>query len=273
MRIEASRLTVDFPARGVRALAEVDVVVPEGARVAVLGRSGSGKTTLLRAVLGAVVPATGDVTVDGVDPVADVAPARAARRATGLVRQGGDLVLAVSGRVNALAGTTTSWTPADWLRLARGRAPRAWEERLLALARAHGVEACLDARAAELSGGQRQRIALLRALLPGPRLLLADEPTAGLDPTTATAAVDALLATGVTLVVATHDLGVARRFPRVLGLRDGRLVHDGPPPDAAEAADLYAPRHGLPPDPAATDRSAPPAAPPPGPQVAGGRAP
>jgi ABC-type phosphate/phosphonate transport system ATPase subunit len=233
-------LTVDFAARGVRALDGVDLVVGDGEQVALLGRSGSGKTTLLRSLLGAVEPASGTIRLGGTDPHAGAAELRAVRRATGVVRQGDDLVLGVSARTNAVLGTAATWRPADWLRVARGRAPRRVEARLAALADAHDITACLPARAAELSGGQRQRVALVRALLPGPRLLLADEPTAGLDPTTAGAAVSALLATDVTLVVATHDLGVARRFPRMVALRDGTVVHDGPALDEEAAEQIYA---------------------------------
>lgn len=227
MRVEIDDLTVDFPARGIRALSGVRLAVAEGEQVALMGRSGAGKSTLLRTMLGAVPTTAGTVRVGGLDP-ARPAQAHRIRRATGMLRQGGDLVGGVSARTNALMATSPTWRAADWLRVLRGRTPAVLADRLHALARAMGVEDCLDARVDQLSGGQRQRVALVRALLPNPRLLLADEPTAHLDPISAAAAVDGLLATGVTLVVATHDPEVARRFPRVVVLADGTVVADGP---------------------------------------------
>jgi ABC-type phosphate/phosphonate transport system ATPase subunit len=239
MDIAVDGLTVDFPARGVRALDHVDLTVAAGEQVALLGPSGSGKTTLLRALLGAVPAAAGTVRVGGTSTADGARAVRSLRRRTGVVRQGDDLIPGISARTNAVLGTTPSWSVTDWLRVARGGAPRRLEPRLSALAARHGISACLPARAGELSGGQRQRVALVRALLPGPGLLLADEPTGGLDPTTAAAAVGALLSTGVTLLVATHDLGIARRFPRILALREGRLVHDDTEMDAEAHRRIY----------------------------------
>jgi ABC-type phosphate/phosphonate transport system ATPase subunit len=164
---------------------------------------------------------------------------RAVRRATGSLRQGDDLILAVSARLNAVLGTVPQWRLPDWGRVLTGRVPRGWADRLAALAARHGVTECLPAPAGQLSGGQRQRIALIRALLPGPTLLLADEPTSGLDPVTAAEAVQALHGTDSTVFAATHDATVAATFGRVIALRDGRLVYDGPPLDAATAADIY----------------------------------
>jgi ABC-type phosphate/phosphonate transport system ATPase subunit len=252
-------LTVDFPARGIRALDAVDLRIGAGEQVALLGPSGSGKSTLLRALLGAVPATSGRARVGGTGQGDGTAAIRALRRRTGVVRQGDDLVLGISARANALLGTASTWSARDWARVARGSAPRGWEPRLTELAARHGITECLPARASQLSGGQRQRVALVRALLPAPGLLLADEPTAGLDPMTAAAAVDALLSTRVTLLVATHDLGVAQRFPRVVALRKGRLVHDGPAmtTEAHHAVYGAAPRSASPHDDAATgvDRS------------------
>ncbi len=225
--------------------------IAEGERVALLGPSGAGKSTLLRALLGAV-PATGRVRVDGRDPFRSRREATQVRSGTGVVRQGNDLVLGVSARLNALMGTTAAWRLRDWVRALTGRIPVPFQGRLEILAAHHGILGCLRQPARELSGGQRQRVALVRALLGQPRLLLADEPTNGLDPVTAAAAVDALRTAGtnsdrpVTVVVATHDLAVARQFPRVLALRDGRLAYDGSTLDESTTASIY--HHGDPHD-------------------------
>jgi ABC-type multidrug transport system ATPase subunit len=234
--VQVVDLTVEFADRGVRALDRVSLKVGAAERVAVLGPSGAGKSTLLRAILGAV-PATGTVRVGGLDPYGG--RTREVRRATGFLRQGDDLILAVSARLNALLGTVPRWRAADWGRALAGGVPAGWAGRLAELAARHGVTDCLPATTGRLSGGQRQRIALIRALLPGPRLLLADEPTTGLDPVTAAEAVRALHDADATVLAATHDAAVAGTFDRVVALRDGRLVYDGPPLDEATAAEIY----------------------------------
>jgi ABC-type multidrug transport system ATPase subunit len=218
----------------------VTVTIAEGERVALLGPSGAGKSTLLRALLGAV-PATGRVRVGGGDPYRSPREAARIRSGAGVVRQGNDLVLGVSGRLNALMGTAAAWRPRDWLRALTGRTPAPYQRRLDTLAAQHGISRCLRQPARELSGGQRQRVALVRALLNQPRLLLADEPTSGLDPVTAEAAVDALRTAAATVLVATHDLAVARQFPRILAMRDGRLAYDGATLDESAAAGIYRP--------------------------------
>lgn len=232
--IRTEELSVAFPGRGVVAVDRISLRVAAGDRVALLGQSGAGKSTLLRALLGAV-PATGTVRVGGLDPYGSAEERRAVRQSAGFVRQGGDLVLGLSARLNAVMGTTPHWGVIDWIRLT----PAAYEERLAALAEEYRIADCLAVPVRQLSGGQRQRVALVRALLPGPSLLLADEPTSGLDPVNATAAVDALLAAPATVLVATHDLAVARRFPRILALREGRVVYDGADLDELLARDVY----------------------------------
>ena len=225
------------------ALVDVDLAVAPGEAVVVLGRSGAGKTTLLHALLGAGPRTAGSVRVGGHDPY-DPAQRRTVRRSTGLVLQGGDLVPGLRARTAAVSGSSHLLAAAGWWAVARGRTPVALAERLAELAGEQGVAHLLDRPVAELSGGERQRVALVRALLGRPALLLADEPTAGLDPTSAAAAVDALQAAGTTLVVTTHDPAVAARFARVVGLREGRVVHDGALP--ADLRALYAGSGGLP---------------------------
>jgi ABC-type phosphate/phosphonate transport system ATPase subunit len=228
MRLELAGVTVDFPAQGVRALAGIDLVVEEGEQVALLGPSGSGKTTLLRLLLGAVRPNAGRVRVDGLDPFGSSQELRRLRRATGAVWQRDDLVLGLSARINAVMATAPVWGLGDWATVLRGGVPNRYADRLGALCRRHGVDTCLPARVEQLSGGQRERIALVRALLPAPRLLLADEPTTGLDPPNAAAAVQALReADAATLLLSTHDLAIAHQFSRIIALRDGRVSFDG----------------------------------------------
>ncbi|MDP9397918.1 MAG: ABC transporter ATP-binding protein, partial [Actinomycetota bacterium] len=193
MDIVVEHLTVAFAGRG-RALDDVSLCVPAGSQVVLLGSSGAGKTTLLRALLGAAPRTAGTVRVGGRDPYGRREEARLVRRATGLLRQRGDLVDSLSGRVNALSGVPAGLGARDWWQLVRGGVPAPYAAGLAALAAEHGVAQLLDVPVRELSGGQRQRVALVRALLGGPRLLLADEPTTGLDPATGAAAVRALRA-------------------------------------------------------------------------------
>ncbi|WP_242907136.1 ATP-binding cassette domain-containing protein [Actinomadura terrae] len=231
--VRTKGLTVELAGRGARAVDHLTVSVGDGEQVALLGPAGSGKTTLLRAVLGAVA-ATGTLRVGGHDP-----RDRRARRATGFVRQGDDLVLGASARFNALMGTASGWRARDWTAAFAGRVPAPHAERLAELAETLGVTDCLLARAVDLSGGQRRRISLIRALLPRPRLLLADEPTHGLDPVAAGRTMEALRSAGATLIVSTRDLALTRHFSRVIALRKGRLVHDGSYLDDRTAAAIY----------------------------------
>jgi ABC-type phosphate/phosphonate transport system ATPase subunit len=240
MRLQLANVTVDFGTLGIRALAEVDLKIDEGEQVALLGPSGSGKTTLLRTLVGAVRPCGGQIRVGGLNPFGSSGELCRLRRATGIVRQRDDLVLGLSGRMNAVMGTVPTWGLADWFAVLRGEVPARYADRLHRLCRRHGIEACLPARVEQLSGGQRQRVALVRALLPRPKLLLADEPTNGLDPPAAATAVEALrTGDAATLVLATHDLRIAERFPRVVALRHGRVVFDGPGLGSGDAERIF----------------------------------
>ena len=238
--VDVLQVSVRFPGRSAPALDRLDLHVAPGEKVAVLGPSGCGKTTLLRCVLGAV-PFSGRVRVGEDDPAEPRARLRI-RHQAGVVRQGSDLVPQLSGGLNALMGVTHTFGPLDWVRIALGTVPPEWQEPLSALAERHGVCHCLRTPAGLLSGGEKHRVALVRALLGGPSLVLADEPTTGLDPVASARVVDHLLDTdGVTLVATTHDLAVARRFPRVVGVREGRVVRDTSSLDADDATAIYGP--------------------------------
>jgi ABC-type phosphate/phosphonate transport system ATPase subunit len=242
VRIEIRNVTVDFAKLGHHALDDVDLTIDEGERVALLGPSGAGKTTLLRFLLGAVTPTTGNASVGGLNPLGPGSEVTRLRRRTACIRQRDDLVPGLTARTNALMATSPCWTIRGWFSLLRGRVPHPYGEALTSLASRYGIESRLASRVENLSGGQRQRVALVRALLTCPDLLLADEPTSGLDPRNADLVVDGMLdAPSRTVVLATHDLGLARRLPRVVALREGRVVYDGPAPEEAVLNRIYGP--------------------------------
>ncbi|OLZ50161.1 phosphonate ABC transporter ATP-binding protein [Amycolatopsis keratiniphila] len=239
MQIELSGVSVAFAERRDPALDDVSLVINESEHVVLLGPSGSGKTTLLRCILGAVKPASGELRVGDLDP-AKPAQLRTIRRSTGVVRQGNDLVHGLRAQTNAVLGTSSSWGLREWTAVLRGRVPARYAERLDALAKAQDIHPYLKASVDSLSGGQRQRVGLIRAVLPEPKLLLADEPTSGLDPVTAQAAIRTLRdAAGVTVVVSTHDLSIARQFPRIVALRNGKVCFDGAELSDRAAHDIY----------------------------------
>lgn len=208
----------DAPATEV--LCGLDLRVEAGESLAVVGPSGSGKSTLL-SILGALLPPTeGRVSVCGVDPFALDEDGRAVLRneAIGFVFQDHHLLPQCSALENVLVPTLVRDQEQR-----RAAAPRA-----RALLEEVGLAERAEHRPAWLSGGERQRVAVVRALVNGPRLVLADEPTGSLDRRNSERLGDLLCelnaAHRVALVVATHDLGLARRMGRVLELREGRLV-------------------------------------------------
>ncbi len=200
-------------------LRDVDASVGAGERVAILGPSGSGKSTLMN-LLGLLDrPDAGAIRLAGVDATALDEPARdrLRNRRIGFVFQSHNL----------LPEQTALGNVAVPVRLAGGRASVA-AVRAEAVLRAVGLGHRLHHRPTELSGGEQQRVAIARALVMGPGLLLADEPTGNLDPATAGGVFELLLslheALGTTLVVVTHSLELAARFPRRLRLSGARLV-------------------------------------------------
>ena len=202
-------------------LRDVDLELRAGEAVAVVGPSGSGKSTLLHVIGTLEPPSAGAVLWEGRDLARAGPRERAAFRSRelGFVFQEHHLLPQCSALENVLVPT-----------LAR-RAERA--ERAAAAERGRGLLARvglaerLDHRPAQLSGGECQRVALVRALINGPRLLLADEPTGSLDAESSDAIGTLLLelnrAEGLTLLVVTHSERLAALLPRRLELRDGRL--------------------------------------------------
>jgi len=227
-----------------QALFGISLDVAEGETVAVIGANGAGKTTFLRALNRLVEPTAGSVRVGGgLITGADATTLRGLRRQMGMIFQQFNLVRRASVLDNVLAGRL-GWAP-PWPTLI-GRFPA--DDRRLALAclTQVGLAAFAARRADTLSGGEQQRVAIARALAQSPSVILADEPTASLDPALTGSIMDLLkmirAQRGLTLVVSQHQLETALAYAtRVIGFRRGRVVFDGPPAGLtpAVAATIY----------------------------------
>ncbi len=223
-------LTLESAAGRVNILRGIDLVVEAGASVGVVGPSGSGKSTMMMVVAGLERATRGRVEVAGRDltTMSEDALALFRRDHVGIVFQAFHLVPTMTAIENV----------AIPLELA-GR-PKAFEE-----ARAYLDAVGLGARThhypGQLSGGEQQRVAVARAFAPEPVLLLADEPTGNLDGATGRMVMELLFdlraRRGTTLLLITHDPGVAARCDRVVHLADGRIVDGEPAARAAVAGD------------------------------------
>ncbi len=226
------------------ALAGVDLDIAAGEFVMIIGQSGAGKTTLLRCLNRLVEPTAGEVMLNGSQVTgASSEGLRSARRQIGIIFQQFNLVKRASVLENVLAGRL-GHVP-GFLSLL-GRFPGRDRELALACLRQVGLEEFASRRADTLSGGEQQRVAIARALAQEPKVILADEPTASLDPKLTESIMGILQRINVerrlTLVVSQHMLETALTYgTRIVGLREGRVVFDGPPgaitPDVVE--DIY----------------------------------
>ncbi|MDU0347671.1 ABC transporter ATP-binding protein [Actinomyces sp. MRS3W] len=208
---------VDFSYGDQRVLRDVSLTVPAGRSVAIVGPSGSGKSTLLSIVLGLLKPDAGRIRMTGkaVEAGLSGATSRLRRETVGMVFQSGYLLDELSPVENVMLPALAAGVDAGE---ARGRAERVLSD--LGLAE-------LERPVGTYSGGEQQRVAIGRALVNSPKLLVADEPTASLDPDNRQAVVDLLLGQASTrgcgILLVTHDLAVAERADAVLRLADGRL--------------------------------------------------
>ena len=209
-------LSLGQGAARVHILKDIDLHIGTGEAVGLVGPSGSGKSTLLMVMAGLERTDTGTVTVAGatLNTLDEDALARFRGRNVGIVFQSFHLIPTMTALENVavpleLAGITDA--------SARARAELA----------AVGLGARLDHYPAQLSGGEQQRVAVARALAPNPAILVADEPTGNLDEDTGRQIIDLLFAghaqRGTTLVLVTHDAGLAARCGRVVRLRSGRV--------------------------------------------------
>jgi putative ABC transport system ATP-binding protein len=197
-------------------LADLDLAVPHGERLAIVGSSGSGKSTLLGLLAGLDNPSSGKVLIDGLDIGTLDEDGRAAVRGRSMsfVFQSFQLLPALTALENVMLP----------LQLAGRRDAK--ELALAALIRV-GLEQRLTHYPKQLSGGEQQRVAIARAFAPKPAILFADEPTGNLDAVTGQRIIELLFAlnaeAGTTLILVTHDNALAERCQRRLQLQDGRL--------------------------------------------------
>ena len=222
---------------GYEGLKHVNCEIQQGEFVAIIGLSGAGKSTLIRTINRMHDVTTGTLTVDGVDVMSLSGKAlRRFRRKIGMIFQSFNLIT----RTTVIRNVLTAFVPdMPWYRSAFGIYTK--EEKMKALE-------CLDkvgivdkafVRADQLSGGQQQRVALARTLAQNPQIILADEPVAALDPVTAKTVMDDFTRINkdmnITILINIHHVDLALQYcQRVIGIRAGEIVYDGP---AAEVND------------------------------------
>ncbi|MFB7517419.1 ABC transporter ATP-binding protein [Streptomyces sp. NPDC056144] len=215
--------------RGTPALDGIDLTVPRGRFVAVMGRSGSGKSTLLRCAAGLERPTAGRVRIGGTD--------LATLKAAGLTRLRRDRIGFVFQSLNLVSALSVRENVTLPLLLAGAREDRALADRALAGLDAVGLADRADDRPENLSGGQRQRVAIARALVNEPEVVFADEPTAALDPVTASGVLALLRRAvderGTTVVLVTHDPVAATWTDEAVFLERGRMAGRLDRPDEA----------------------------------------
>ena len=222
----------------------VTLRVPAGQVVGLIGPSGAGKSTLIRCVNRLVEPSAGTVRLGDTEITRLGRSAlRLARRRMGMIFQEYALVDRLTVMENVLSGRLGY--VGFWRSLIRAF-PQSDVTRAFALLERVGLTDHIDKRADALSGGQRQRVGIARALVQEPDLLLIDEPTASLDPKTSRQImrliVELCAERGLAAIVNIHDVALAQNFvQRIVGLRKGRVVFDGPPDrlDAAALTEIY----------------------------------
>ncbi len=231
---------------GTRALTDVSFSVADGEFVVLLGLSGSGKSTLLRCINRLIEPTSGKVIFDGVDvTAASYAELRRVRRSIAMIFQQFNLVERSSVLTNVLSGRLGYLNP---ITSALGFYPKEELARAMRNLERVGIADKAYNRARALSGGQQQRVGIARALMQEPKLILADEPVASLDPVLAHSILRYLeqlnREDGLSVICSLHIPSWARRYgTRIVALKEGHLVYDGSPEalDRQRFREIYGP--------------------------------
>jgi putative ABC transport system ATP-binding protein len=205
----------------VDALKNISLDVRTGSFMALAGPSGSGKTTLLNLIGGLDLPDSGDIRVNGHD-YAQLSPSRMAElrlHKIGFVFQAYNLIPVLSALENV-----------EYVMLLQGVSAADRHQRATAILDEVGLQGKYDRRPAELSGGQQQRVAVARAIVSGPSIVLADEPTANLDSKTGESLLELMRRMNrerqVTFIFSTHDNMVMAYARRLVLLKDGEIADD-----------------------------------------------
>ena len=230
--LEIRHVTKIYSGANFKAIDDVSLTIKDGEFVVLIGLSGSGKSTLLRCVNRLIEPTSGQIVLDGADvTAAQPRELRQIRRKIGMIFQQFNLVKRSSVLTNVLSGRLGYLPPYYAL---FNRFPDADVDRALANLARVGIADKAYVRADSLSGGQQQRVAIARALMQNPKLMLADEPVASLDPATSHSVLQYLEQLnkdeGITVICSLHFLSLARRYAsRVVALKAGQVVFDGLP--------------------------------------------
>lgn len=217
----------------------LDLTVEGTSVVAVIGSSGAGKSTLLRCINRLVEPTSGSIRLGGQElTTLGGRDLRKARRRIGMVFQSFNLVERLTVMENVQAGRLGYI--GTWAAITR-RYPREDVARAYELMERVGIAQYADTRADALSGGERQRVGVVRALMQRPEILLADEPTASLDPRTSEAIMglmrDLARELDLPVIINIHNVAEAKEYTdRIVGMRYGRIIFDDVPDALDEAA-------------------------------------
>ncbi|TIS59984.1 MAG: phosphonate ABC transporter ATP-binding protein [Mesorhizobium sp.] len=216
------------------AVNDINVSIPQGQMVGIIGRSGAGKSTLLRMINRLIDPSQGSIFFDGAEVSSlQGSPLRRWQRDCAMIFQQFNLVPRLDVLTNVLLGRLNHRSTLSNLLGMFSRTE--CTEAVAALERLDIARTALQP-AGTLSGGQQQRVAIARAMMQQPKVLLADEPIASLDPLNAKVVMDSLrdinLREGITVVTNLHTLDTARAYcNRIIGMAAGKVVFDGAPED------------------------------------------